>query len=70
MSHRRTESLGKTAQKDIAANKATYPSIYGIEGTAELAEKLYDEAIACLDPIGRPSELLIQIARFILERTS
>ncbi len=65
-----TECLGKTAQKDVAANKATYPSIYGIEGTAELAEKLYDDAIACLDPIDRPSELLIHIARFILERTS
>ncbi len=65
-----TESLGKTAQKDLAANKATYPSIYGIEGTADLAKALYNEAIACLDPIHKPTELLIQVARFILERCS
>ena len=65
-----TESLGKTAKKDIAANKATYPSIYGIEGTADLAEKLYKDAVACLDPIDRPTELLDQIARYILERSS
>mgnify|MGYP001382811478 CR=1 FL=1 len=64
-----TESLGKTAKKDIAANKATYPSIYGIEGTADLAEKLYNDAVACLDPIDRPKERLIQIARYILERS-
>lgn len=65
-----TESLGKTAQKDIAANKATYPSIYGVDGTTDLAAALFDEAVACLDPIDRPKELLVQLARFILERCS
>ncbi len=65
-----TESLGKTARKDIAANKATYPSIYGIEGTVDLAEELYKEAIQCLDPIERQTEQLVHIARFILDRCS
>ncbi len=65
-----TEGLGKTARKDIAANKATYPSVYGIEGTADFAEKLYRDAIAGLDPIDRPTELLVHIARFIRDRCS
>lgn len=65
-----TEDLGKTARKDIAANKATYPSIFGIEETASLARKLCEETIAKLKPINRPKELLEDIARHILERCS
>lgn len=65
-----TESLGKTAMKDIAANKATYPSIYGIEETADRASVLCEATIACLDPIERPKELLVDLARFILDRCS
>jgi geranylgeranyl pyrophosphate synthase len=65
-----TESLGKTAMKDIAANKATYPSLLGIAETAERARTLYEETIACLAPIERPTELLIAIARYILDRSS
>ncbi|MEO7673212.1 MAG: polyprenyl synthetase family protein [Pyrinomonadaceae bacterium] len=65
-----TESLGKTAMKDIVANKATYPSIFGIEETAKRAEALYNEAVACLDPIDRPTHLLAAIARYSLDRSS
>ena len=65
-----TESLGKTAMKDIAANKATYPSIYGIEETADRARVLCEETIASLDPIERPKELLMDLALFILDRCS
>ncbi len=65
-----TESLGKTAMKDIAAHKATYPSILGIDETADRARTLYCETIACLEPIERPTELLAEIARYILDRSS
>ncbi len=65
-----TESLGKTAMKDIAANKATYPSIYGIEETTDRARLLCEETIKSLDPIERPKELLADLARFILDRCS
>jgi geranylgeranyl diphosphate synthase, type II len=65
-----SESLGKTAMKDIAANKATYPSIYGIEETADRARVLCEATIACLDPIERPKELLVDLATFILDRCS
>jgi geranylgeranyl pyrophosphate synthase len=65
-----TEDLGKTAKKDIAANKATYPSVYGTEATAELVRKLCDETVAVLEQIRRPTELLTGIARYTAERGS
>jgi geranylgeranyl pyrophosphate synthase len=65
-----TEDLGKTAKKDIAANKATYPSVYGTEATAELASSLCREAATTLEKIKRPTDLLRQIARYTLERGS
>ncbi len=65
-----TESLGKTAGKDITKKKATYPSIYGIGETRGIAESVYNDAISCLQPVERPSALLTEIARFILKRTS
>ncbi len=65
-----TEDLGKTARKDIAAHKATYPSIYGIEETASLARKLCDKTVAGLEALDGPKDLLAGIARHILERCS
>lgn len=65
-----TEDLGKTARKDIAANKATYPSVFGVEKTAGLARRLCEDTIAKLGPIGRKKGLLEDIARHILERCS
>lgn len=65
-----TEVLGKTAGKDLTAEKATYPSIYGIEETRNLAEKVYREAVEELKKLERPTEILHEIARFILNRKS
>jgi geranylgeranyl diphosphate synthase, type II len=65
-----TEILGKTAGKDERAEKATYPSIYGIEETRRLAEKVYTEAVAELNNLEKPTETLREIAGFILRRTS
>ncbi|MBK9155289.1 MAG: polyprenyl synthetase family protein [Chloracidobacterium sp.] len=65
-----TEDLGKTARKDIAANKATYPSVFGVEASSALARDLCDNTIAKLDNIARPTELLAGIARHILNRCS
>jgi geranylgeranyl diphosphate synthase, type II len=65
-----TEILGKTAGKDLTAEKATYPSIYGIEETRELAEKVHAEAINELDNLEQPTEILREIASFILKRQS
>ena len=65
-----TEDLGKTAMKDLAAHKATYPSVYGTDATAELARTLCQEASKTLEKIKRPTELLTAIARYTLERGS
>lgn len=65
-----TEVLGKTAGKDERAEKATYPSIYGIEETRELAEKVYAEAVGELNNLERATEILREIADFILRRNS
>ena len=65
-----TEILGKTAGKDERAEKATYPSIYGIEETRKLAEKAHAEAIGFLEQIKKPTETLREIAGFILGRKS
>jgi geranylgeranyl diphosphate synthase, type II len=63
-----TEVLGKTAGKDLKSAKATYPSIYGIEEAQQLAQKVYTEAIDNLQKIERPTELLANLADFILHR--
>jgi geranylgeranyl pyrophosphate synthase len=65
-----TEDLGKTAKKDLTANKATYPSVCGIEETAAKARGLCEAAIEGLEPINRQTELLKDIARHILQRGS
>jgi geranylgeranyl pyrophosphate synthase len=65
-----TEILGKTAGKDERAAKATYPSIYGIKETQKLAEKVHAEAINELNIIKKPTDILREIADFILKRKS
>jgi geranylgeranyl pyrophosphate synthase len=63
-----TEILGKTAGKDLAAEKATYPAFYGIEETKKLAEKIYSEACAELKKIEKDTSILQKLADFILRR--
>jgi geranylgeranyl diphosphate synthase, type II len=63
-----TEQLGKTAGKDQAQQKATYPAIHGIEVSRAQASRLVGEALHALAPLGPPAEPLRALARFILER--
>ena len=63
-----TEILGKTAGKDERAEKATYPSIYGIKETRKLAEKVHAEALSELNSLEKPTDILREIADFILRR--
>ena len=46
--------LGKTAGKDLATEKATWPAVYGIEQSRRDAASLIDEAFAALEPYGEP----------------
>jgi len=63
-----TEMLGKTAGKDVSAEKATYPAFYGLMKTQILAENVYQKACAELKIIDREKSLLIELADFILHR--
>ena len=62
------ETLGKTPGKDARSQKATYPSLYGIDAAHQRADLVHHEACAALDQIGRPTERLRAIADFILRR--
>ncbi len=62
------EQLGKTAGKDLAAQKATYPSLWGLEKSQAEAEKLIDEAMEQLESYGEAAEPLRAIAKFIVTR--
>jgi geranylgeranyl diphosphate synthase type II len=63
------EQLGKTAGKDLQAQKATYPSFWGIDESKRQAEQLIAEAKAELDPYGDAAQPLKAIADFITART-
>jgi geranylgeranyl diphosphate synthase, type II len=62
------EALGKTPGKDARAQKATYPSLYGIEAAHQRADLVHRKACAVLEQIDRPTERLRVIADFILKR--
>jgi geranylgeranyl diphosphate synthase, type II len=63
-----SEQLGKTAGKDTAAEKATYPALFGVEESLRRADALVDQACAQLDLFGERAETLKSLARFLVER--
>lgn len=65
-----TSTLGKTAAKDIDSGKATFPSLYGIDGSREMIGLVHGQALNELAAIDRPTELLRQIADYIVARRS
>jgi len=63
-----SEQLGKTAGKDTASEKVTYPSLFGIEGSLNRADSLVNDAFAELESFGEKAEPLKEVARFLVER--
>lgn len=63
-----SEQLGKTAGKDTAAEKATYPALFGVEESLKKADALVEAGFTALDPFGSGSETLKSLARFLVER--
>ena len=63
-----SEQLGKTAGKDTAAQKATYPALFGIDESLRKADELVQSAFAELDHFGERSETLKELARYLVER--
>ncbi|KAB2638046.1 MAG: polyprenyl synthetase family protein [Verrucomicrobia bacterium] len=63
-----TEVLGKTAGKDQAVDKATYPSILGLDASRREAARLTRSAMAALTPLGTKARQLSEIASHLLQR--
>jgi geranylgeranyl pyrophosphate synthase len=63
-----SEQLGKTAGKDIAQQKATYPSVFGLEKSREIANTLASKAIGELAAYGEKARRLREIAEFLVAR--
>lgn len=60
--------LGKTAGKDQATEKATWPAVFGIEQSQRDAADLIEEAFAALAPYGSRADGLKSVARYLVER--
>ncbi len=63
-----SEQLGKTAGKDTATEKATYPSLFGIDASLKKADELVAKASAALDGFGDSAGTLREIANYLVER--
>lgn len=63
-----SEKLGKSAGKDAAAKKATYPAVIGLEKSRAEAQRLTSKADAALAPLGSKAERLRAIARYLFQR--
>lgn len=65
-----SEELGKTAGKDVASDKSTYPALLTLEGAKQKLEEHYQLAVVALEKVDRDCSLLQQFAEYIVKRTS
>ncbi len=63
-----SEKLGKSAGKDVAAQKSTYPSVLGLEKSRKEAQRLTAVALDALKPFGKKGEALRAIGDYLLQR--
>ena len=62
--------LGKTAGKDTASDKATWPAVFGVEQSTHDAAELVADAFAALEPFGEAASELKALATFLTTRTN
>lgn len=65
-----SEVLGKTAGKDAAQEKITFPAVYGLEASHRMAEEECARARQVLEPFGARAARLREIADYIVHRHS
>lgn len=63
-------TLGKTAGKDVAQGKATFPALYGLEESRRQAREHYEAALEALQPLGDGALRLRQIAERVVTRSA
>ena len=64
-----SEELGKTAGKDTASVKATWPAVYGIERSRADADQLIADAFAAIESFGPAADPLKSLAQYLVDRT-
>lgn len=64
------DKLGKNVQSDLEHHKATYPALYGLDESKALARKFVNDAKLCLQIFPERTEYFIQLAEYIISRTS
>jgi geranylgeranyl pyrophosphate synthase len=65
-----TDQLGKTAGRDVALQKSTYPALLGVDGATERAAALVDEACEALARLELLTPPLEHLARYVVTRRS
>ena len=63
-----SEQLGKTAGKDTATQKLTYPALFGIDASIARADKLIADAHGALSTFGNRAAMLKELANFLVQR--
>lgn len=63
-----SEQLGKTAGKDTAAEKATYPSLFGVDESLKKADVLIQQANSALKTLGGSADTLKALAEYLVQR--
>ena len=63
-----SKQLGKTAGKDEAVQKATYPSVVGLDEARKIAKKLTNKAYAALKPFKGKAVALEALGAYLLKR--
>ena len=63
-----SEKLGKSAGKDVAAKKATYPAVIGLEKSRAEAWRLTSKAHSALKSLGESATVLRALADYLLQR--
>ncbi|MCD4831167.1 MAG: polyprenyl synthetase family protein [Anaerohalosphaeraceae bacterium] len=64
-----TAELGKTAGKDAAAGKLTYPSLFGLAESKKIAAGIAEKAMAVIEPFGEKANVLIALTENLINRT-
>lgn len=64
-----SEQLGKTAGKDVSQQKITFPAVYGIDASRQMAERERAAAHACLEGFGGHALRLHELADLVVDRS-
>lgn len=63
-----TATLGKTAGKDVAQDKSTYPALLGLDGARNYLQQLDQQMLACLETAGDKADALRALAHMAVHR--